>query len=57
MNKRRLLQTMSALPFIGSLFSAAASGARAPVSRVRPGDQSWPSDKAWRNSDAGWKVG
>jgi FAD/FMN-containing dehydrogenase len=47
MNRRRLLQTMSALPFIGSLFSAAASGARAPVSRVRPGDQSWPSDKAW----------
>jgi FAD/FMN-containing dehydrogenase len=47
MNRRRLLQTMSALPFIGSLFSAGASGARAPVSRVRPGDQSWPSDKAW----------
>ena len=46
MNRRRLLQTMSALPFIGSLFSAAANGARAPVSRVRPGDQSWPSDKA-----------
>jgi FAD/FMN-containing dehydrogenase len=38
---------MSALPFIGSLFSAAASGARAPVSRVRPGDPNWPSVEAW----------
>jgi FAD binding domain-containing protein len=43
------MQTMSALPFIGSLFSAAASGARAPVSRVRPGDPSWPSDEAWED--------
>jgi hypothetical protein len=47
MNRRCLLQTMSALPFIGSLFSVAASGARAPVSRVRPGDPSWPSEEAW----------
>jgi FAD/FMN-containing dehydrogenase len=38
---------MSALPFIGSLFNAPASGTRAPTSRVRPGDPSWPSDEAW----------
>ena len=53
MNRHRLLQTMSALPFIGSLFSAAASGARAPVSRVRPGDPNWPSDKAWEELGRG----
>ena len=47
MNKRRLLQTMSVLPFIGNLFNAPASGARASTSRVRPGDRSWPSDEAW----------
>ena len=47
MDRRRLLRRISALPFIGGLFSAAASGARAPFSRVRPGDPNWPSDEVW----------
>jgi hypothetical protein len=53
MNRRRLLQTMSTLPFIGSLFGAAASGARPPVSRVRPGDPNWPSEEAWEELGRG----
>ena len=58
MNRRRLLQAMSALPFIGSLFSAAASSElarpfRASVRATRAGRPTKPG----RNSDVGWKVG
>ena len=47
MNRRCLLKAMSALPLIGSLFNAPASGTRAPTSRARPGDPNWPSEEAW----------
>ena len=47
MDRRRLLQAISGLPFIRLLFGASTDAATSPFRRVRPGDPGWPSDEAW----------
>lgn len=57
MDRRRLLQIAATLPFVRSLFAgpAAAVETAAPFTRVRPGDEQWPSDERW--SEFGGRIG
>ena len=48
-NRRRLLEILSALPVVGSFLSGVSASAQtaAPKTRVRLGDPAWPSEAAW----------
>jgi FAD/FMN-containing dehydrogenase len=47
-NRRRLLQGIAALPFVGHFFAVLTTrSAAAPFRRVRLGDPGWPSKAAW----------
>jgi len=54
MSRRRLLEILAGLPFMGGLARGAAAQAQ-PKARVRPGDPGWPSDAAW--DELGRQVG
>ncbi len=57
MNRRDLLKSIAAIPFLGALVStlgASLAGTRGPIlagSRVRPGDPRWPSEATWAELD------
>lgn len=57
MDRRALLGAIAAIPLCGTVLgtvmpSLAAAGAPAsPRSRVRPGDQQWPSESVWADLD------
>ena len=46
LSRRRLIESLGSLPFIGGL-APRAWGAAEPKTRVRPGDAAWPSDASW----------
>ena len=53
MNGRRLLKAMSALPFIGCLLNAPASGTRAPVRASAPATRAGRPRKLGQSLGAG----
>lgn len=62
MNRRQLLQTAAAIPFLPGALSRAMAQTAAPaghqISRVRPGDPAWPSDASWKklNREVGGRL-
>jgi len=50
LSRRRLVEILSALPFLSSL-APRAWAATQTKTRVRPGDPAWPSDAAWEKLD------
>jgi FAD/FMN-containing dehydrogenase len=55
--RRRLLQILAGLPFVGAMVRSAPRSKAASLTkaRVRPGDPKWPSDEKW--AELGRKVG
>ena len=45
-SRRRLLEILAGLPFVSALAPGASVAAQTQT-RVRPGDQAWPSDESW----------
>jgi FAD/FMN-containing dehydrogenase len=50
LSRRRLLEILAGLPFIGAL-ARGASAAAPPQARVRLGDPAWPSEASWDQLD------
>jgi FAD/FMN-containing dehydrogenase len=49
MNRRQLIQSLLAVPFLRRFFAVnAAKAATVVTSRVRPSDPQWPDDAAWK---------
>ena len=47
MDRRRLLKSIAAAPFVGALSRVALAATVPPLVRVRPGDPGWPSPDRW----------
>ncbi|CAH2407272.1 FAD-dependent oxidoreductase [Mesorhizobium escarrei] len=47
MNRRRLLHTAAAIPFLRPWMLVPAQAAARPTSRIRPSDPEWPAEGSW----------
>jgi hypothetical protein len=47
LSRRRLLEILAGLPFVSGLAQSASAATTQPKTRVRPGDEGWPSEESW----------